>query len=126
MSSDLLSTAYFVHEEGHNDGITVIAKTQSAAKIIALKSDAEAVKKGNFGHFYDLDNLLVDELPYTNLAGQHSGVVENSKRAVRVGLYPQFFPGDCDLCGKTATLYKDPKEALAICATCYNERRGRL
>jgi len=124
--------AYFVYLNNPRYGIAVISDSKVKAKKIAL---ADMLQKKQDGLF--VDPVLYEQTNFkthtwiisnADISGLNLGIAQVSKDTLLRGIYFHIGLQTCDICGETATLYRDPqlfegKCLNAVCSRCYLERK---
>lgn len=129
--------AYFVYIADPKYGMAVIAKTKPQAKNYTLEKILEIKSIGGFVDPYVyrygvcIQNLNALPIPDVDITGLSTGVIPVSKDSLLRGIYDHTGLLECDLCGETGSLFRDPvlfngHSINAVCVKCYNERTGAV
>lgn len=125
--------AYFVHIDLPKYGFAVIASSREDAKKFAFTLILEMKQRGGFvdPHVYyyglQLNDLNANIITGADIERLPEGPVRCNRDSLLRGIYDHTGLEECDLCGETDSLYRDPKlfkgrSINAVCAKCYNER----
>lgn len=129
--------AYLVYIADPKYGMAVIAKNKPQAKKYTLEKILEIKSIGGFVEPYVyrygicIQNLNANPILDADITGLSTGVIPVSKDSLLRGLHDCTGLLECDLCGETATLFRDPKlfnghSINAVCIKCHAERTGAV
>ncbi|AKB51764.1 hypothetical protein MSBRW_2511 [Methanosarcina barkeri str. Wiesmoor] len=126
--------AYFVHIDLPQYGFAVIAISREDAKkfaftrILSLKQNGYFVDPHVYRHGLQLSDLHANIIADADISNLPEGVVLRDKDSLLRGIYDHTGLLECDICGETDRLYRDPipfkgRSINAVCAKCFNKRK---